>query len=48
MCVIRAILLAALLAFLWAAQIGDQGPGIDPDGSPKSEAGVRIDDNGVK
>ncbi len=46
MCVIRAMLLAALVAFLWAAQIGDQGPGIDPDGSAKTAAGVRIDDNG--
>jgi hypothetical protein len=52
MCVIRAIFLAALLAFLSAAQTNqattDQGSMIDPNGGAQSEAGARIDDNGVK
>ena len=47
MCVIRAIFLAALLAFLTAAQATDQGSTIDPNGGT-SEVGARIDDNGVK
>jgi hypothetical protein len=49
MCVIRALFLAALLAFLTAAQItksADQGSAIDPNGGA-SEAGARIDDNGA-
>jgi hypothetical protein len=49
MCVIRALFLAALLAFLTAAQTtksADQGSGIDPNGVT-SEASVRIDDNGA-
>ena len=51
MCVIRAIFLAALLAFLSAAQLNDttdQGSMIDPNGGAQNEAGARIDDNGVK
>ena len=47
MCVIRAIFLAALLAFLTAAQTSEQGSAIDPNGGT-SEVGARIDDNGVK
>lgn len=43
MCVIRAMLLAALVAFLWAAQMHD---GERPDVT--TEAGARIDDNGAK
>ncbi len=49
MCVIRAILLAALLAFLAAAQTTpepDDGWLVDPNGA-KSELGARIDDNGA-
>ena len=50
MCLIRAIFLAALVAFLTAAQTNDttdQGSMLDPNGGAKTEAGARIDDNGL-
>jgi parvulin-like peptidyl-prolyl isomerase len=51
MCVLRTLFLAVLLAILTAAQTGDetdQGSAIDPNGGvAKSEASVRIDDNGM-
>ena len=51
MCVIRAIFLAALLAFLAAVQAPDttdQGSMLDPNGGDAQiEVGARIDDNGA-
>lgn len=50
MCVIRALFLAALLAFLAAAQTSettDQGSMIDPNGGAVTGLGPRIDDNGA-
>lgn len=50
MCVIRALFLAALLAFLAAAEgsdTTDKGSTLDPNGGAVTALGPRIDDNGA-